>query len=128
MTTTALPSRSLSITVWVLRILVAALFLFASFMKLSGQAMMVQEFDTVGLGQWFRYFTGSLELLGAVVVLVPRVSAFGAIFLLLVDIGAFVAQITVLHMDWVHTIVIGLFIAALVYLQRQQLISANLRD
>jgi putative oxidoreductase len=121
MTTTALPSRSLSITLWVLRILVAALFLFASFMKLSGQPMMLQEFDTVGLGQWFRYFTGCLEFVGAIAVLVPSVSFLGAILLLLVDIGAFIAQIGVLHMDWIHTIVIGLFIGALIYLQREQL-------
>jgi uncharacterized membrane protein YphA (DoxX/SURF4 family) len=113
--------RSANIAVWILRVVVAALFLFAGLMKLSGQDMMVQEFDTVGLGQWFRSFTGILEVVGAVATLVPAVSALGAVLLLLVDAGAFVAQVGVLHMDWIHTIVIGAIIAALIYLQRDAL-------
>ena len=122
MTSAALPrSRPTNIAVWVLRVVVAALFLFAGIMKLSGQPMMVQEFDAVGLGHWFRYFTGVLEVAGAIAALVPSVSALGAVLLLLVDAGAFVAQVAVLHMDWIHTIVIGAVIAALIYLQRAQL-------
>jgi putative oxidoreductase len=110
------------IGLWALRIVVAGLFLFAAFMKLTGQPMMVQEFETVGLGQWFRYATGVLELIGAMMVLIPPVSALGGCLLLLVDVGAFVAQVTVLHIDWIHTIVIGLVIGFLIYLQRQQLL------
>jgi putative oxidoreductase len=41
--------------------------------------------------------------------------------LLLVDIGAFFAQIAILHMDWVHTVVIGAVIGLLIYLQRRAL-------
>ena len=115
------PPRSANIAVWILRVVVAALFLFAASMKLTGQPMMVQEFDMVGLGQWFRYFTGVLEVVGAVATLVPAVSALGAVLLLLVDAGAFVAQVGVLHMDWIHPIVIGAVIAALIYLQRDAL-------
>ena len=103
---------------WLLRVLMGALFLLAAFMKLSSQPMMVAEFDQVGLGQWFRYFTGSLELVGGLAVLVPRFSAFGALMLLLVDAGACVAQVTILHMDWIHTIVIGLILGTLIYAQR----------
>jgi uncharacterized membrane protein YphA (DoxX/SURF4 family) len=110
-----------TIGLWVLRVLVAALFLFAAFMKLSSQPMMVEEFGVVGLGQWFRFFTGALELVGAIAVLTPAVSGLGALLLLCVDIGAFVAQITMIHQDWVHTIVIGAVIALLAYLQRDQI-------
>jgi putative oxidoreductase len=106
------------IIVWVLRIVLAALFLFAGAMKLTGQPMMIQEFDTVGFGQWFRYFTGALEVVGAVAVLIPSCSLLGAALVLLVDIGAFFAQALFLHMDVVHTIVIGLIICVLIYLQR----------
>ena len=113
--------RSANIAVWVLRVVVAALFLLAGFMKLSGQPMMVEEFDTVGLGQWFRYFTGAVEVVGAVVTLIPSVSVLGTVLLLAVDAGAFVAQVAAIHMDWIHTIVIGAVIAALIYLQRDAL-------
>lgn len=120
MSTTTLNSpRILTISIWVLRVLVALMFLAAATMKLTSQPMMVAEFEQVGLGQWFRFLTGGLELIGAIAVLVPRTSILGALLLLLVDAGAFVAQIAVLHMDWVHTIVIGAVIALLIYLQRR---------
>jgi len=106
------------IGLWGLRILMAALFFGAAFMKLSSQPQMVEEFESVGLGQWFRYLTGALELIGAIGLIVPRSSAFAAVLLLMVDAGAFVAQVTILHMDWIHTIVIGVILGALIYLQR----------
>ena len=109
------------IGLWALRILVAGLFLLPGFMKLIGQPMMVQEFETVGLGQWFRYATGVIEVIGAIMVLIPPVSALGGCLLLLVDVGAFVAQVTVIQVDWIHTVVIGIVIGLLIYLQRQQL-------
>ena len=101
--------------------LLAGLFLFASFMKLTGKPDMVAEFDTIGLGQWFRYLTGVLEVVGGIGILVPSVSVFAAIMLLAVDAGAFVAQVAILHMDWIHTIVIGAILATLIYLQRGRL-------
>ena len=114
--TAAFPIRSIAL--WVLRVLLAAMFLFAAYMKLSGNPMMVAEFDTVGLGQWFRYVTGLIELVGAVTLLVPKTSLYGAALLLCVDAGAFVAQIAVIHQDWIHTIVIGALLGAVVWLNR----------
>jgi putative oxidoreductase len=122
MTTATLPvSRIKAIVLWSLRILMAALFLFAGFMKLTGQPMMIEEFDTIGLGQWFRFLTGALEAAGAIAILLPSVSVLGAILLLAVDAGAFVAQLAILHLDWIHTVVIGAVLGAVIYLQRDQL-------
>jgi putative oxidoreductase len=122
MTAVSTPTSGLrKIGLWALRIAVAGLFLFAGYMKLTGQPMMVQEFETVGLGQWFRYATGVIEVIGAIMVLIPTVSALGGCLLLLVDVGAFVAQVAVIHMDWIHTIAIGIVIGLLIYLQRRQL-------
>jgi uncharacterized membrane protein YphA (DoxX/SURF4 family) len=122
MTAAALPaSRSRIIILWTLRVLTAALFLFASVMKLTGQPMMVEEFATIGLGQWFLYFTGALEMIGGIAILLPSVSIFGALLLLAVDVGALVVQIGILHGDWIHTIVIGAIIATVIYLQRDRL-------
>ena len=56
---------------------------------------MVALFDAVGIGQWFRYVTGSLELLGALLLLVPGKTAFGAVSLACVMAGAVVAHLTV---------------------------------
>ena len=115
------PASRNTIVFWVLRVLVAAVFLAAGIMKLVGAPMLVAEFDLVGLGQWFRIVTGILEIGGGILVLVPARSALGAAVLLLVDVGAFIAQVSVIHMDWVHTVVIGALLAVLIYLQRQQI-------
>ena len=110
-----------NIVIWVLRILVAGLFAFAAFQKLSGQPAMVEEFGVVGLGDWFRIFTGLVEIVGAAAVLYPVTTAWGALLLLCVDVGAFIAQVTRIHQDWVHTIVIGAVIVGLIYLTRSTL-------
>lgn len=118
--TASTPSRTrrLATLTWALRVLIGAAFIFFAFMKLSSQPRMVAEFANVGLGQWFRYFTGSLELIGAIGVLIPRVSALGAALLLVVVAGAAVAQLFILHGDVIHAIVIALLLATLIYLQR----------
>jgi uncharacterized membrane protein YphA (DoxX/SURF4 family) len=120
-TAAALPaSRSRTIVLWALRALMAAVFLFACSMKLTSQPMMVEEFGELGIGLWFLYFTGIVELVGGIAVLVPAVSVFGAILLLAVDAGALVAQLAAIHKDWIHTIVIGAILATLIYLQRDK--------
>lgn len=58
---------------------------------------MVQEFDQVGLGQWFRYFTGILEVTGGIGVLIPKYSRWAALLIAVVMCGAIVAHLTVLH-------------------------------
>jgi putative oxidoreductase len=49
---------------------------------------MVGLFDAIGLGQWFRYVTGSVEVLGAVLLLIPRLSGLGAFMLVGAMLGA----------------------------------------
>ena len=50
--------------------------------------MMVGLFDVIGVGQWFRYLTGAIEVGGAVALLVPAVAAFGAAALAATMVGA----------------------------------------
>ena len=66
-------------------------------MKLLSRPVMVQEFAQVGLGQWFRYFTGILEVAGAICLLVPPLSRWGAVLLATVMSGAVVAHLMALH-------------------------------
>jgi len=54
----------MNIGIWALRVLVDLGFVFAGYIKLVGKPRMIAEFKTVGLGQWFRYFTGTFELIG----------------------------------------------------------------
>jgi hypothetical protein len=49
---------------------------------------MVDMFHKIGFGQWFRYLTGSLEVTGAVLLLLPRTAAIGGWLLAAVMLGA----------------------------------------
>jgi putative oxidoreductase len=84
------------ITLWILSGLVALTFLAASGAKLAGAAVMVEMFNKVGLGQWFRYFTGLLEGAGAIGLLMPRYAFYAAVLLAVVMVGAIVAHVAVL--------------------------------
>jgi uncharacterized membrane protein YphA (DoxX/SURF4 family) len=114
-------ARLKTIGFWLLKILLAAIFIFAGGAKLAGLPAMVDEFERVGLGQWFRYFTALLELGGAALLLWPSTTAFGALALATVSVGAFLAQLLVLHEDIVHAIVIALILGAIVWAHREQL-------
>ena len=92
----AAPGKGRLITVWVLSVLVALAFAGAGGGKLAGAAAMVEMFDKVGLGQWFRYFTGSLEVAGAIGLLIPRYAFYAAILLVMVMLGAVVAHLAVI--------------------------------
>lgn len=89
--------RALTIALWVVQIGLAAMFFMAGGNKLAGNPMMVGLFDTIGIGQWFRYLTGTLEVLGGVLLLVPRASGLGAVLLVPVMLGAITTHFVVLH-------------------------------
>ena len=65
------PSKALNITLWIVQVLAAAMFCIAGGTKLAGADMQIALFEQIGLGQWFRYVTGGLEVLCAILLLVP---------------------------------------------------------
>jgi putative oxidoreductase len=99
MSTNATPAaigKDRFISLWILSVLAALAFLAAGSAKLAGAAAMVRVFEKVGLGQWFRYFTGTLEVAGAIGLLISRYAFYAASLLALVMVGAIIAHITVL--------------------------------
>jgi putative oxidoreductase len=111
-------NRARVIWIWILRGLLALVFAAAGSAKLAGPSMLVAEFDAIGLGQWFRYVTGLTEIAGAVLLLMPRTVFFGALILLGVCCGAFVAQIGPLHGDVIHVFVLAALILLTLWLTR----------
>jgi putative oxidoreductase len=81
-------SKALNITFWILQGLLAATFFVAGITKLASPQMQIAFFEKIGLGQWFRYFTGGLEVIGAILVLVPRTAGVAAILLGMTMVGA----------------------------------------
>ena len=93
----ARPGKAANMALRTLQVLVALVFVAAGSGKLLGTADMIALFQAVGIGQWFRYVTGLLEVLGAVLLVVPGQAALGAVLPACVMAGAVVAHLTVLH-------------------------------
>ena len=117
----AAPARASNIALWTLQVLVALAFGAAALGKLVGSADMVALFDAVGIGQRFRYATGSLEALGAALLIVPGKTAFGAVLLACVMAGAVVAHLTVLQTAPTAPIVLFVLTALIAWGRRSQL-------
>jgi putative oxidoreductase len=106
------------IALWLLSGLAALAFLAAGGSKLAGAAAMVELFNKVGLGQWFRYVTGVLEVGGAVGVLMPGYAFFAAALLASVMVGAIIAHLTVVGGSPVAPAVLLVLTATIAYLRK----------
>ena len=81
------------------KVLLTVAFAAAGLAKLAGAEMMVHTFDAVGVGQWFRYVTGLIEVGSAILLWVPGVTAFAAGLLACTMVGAIIAHFTVLYAE-----------------------------
>lgn len=77
-----------TVATWVLSGLLALLFLMAGGSKLAGAEQHVKGFAHWGYPDWFRLVVGSVEVVSAVLLLVPRAAFFGAAGLAAVMAGA----------------------------------------
>jgi putative oxidoreductase len=84
-------------TKWLPRIAVAVVFLNVGSQKFAAHSMWVRIFAQIGLGQWFRYLTGGLQVGGALLVLVPRTFALGILLLACTMAGAVATWLLVLR-------------------------------
>ena len=82
-----------------LRVVVGLVFLVIAATKLVGTADTVEYFEAIGWGQWFRYLTGSLDLVGATLLFVPRHTFYGTLALISSVGTATVLSMTVLSGD-----------------------------
>ena len=73
---------------WILRLAVAGVFLSIGADKFNPASFWVKLFEQIGLGQWFRYLTGILQMTGAVLVIVPRTFLIGIAILACTMAGA----------------------------------------
>lgn len=111
-------SKVKNIALWVLQVLAAAAFLMAGFAKLSGQPMMVETFDKIGIGQWFRYVTGGIEVASAILLLIPRLTPLGAALLICVMCGAVVTHLLLIGGSPAPALVLGCFAAMIFWCRR----------
>lgn len=80
-----------------IELVLAAVFLLVGGAKLIGRPDMVALFRDIGVGQWFRYVTGAVEVTGAVLLVIPRLTGGSAILLAGVMFVATLVELFVLH-------------------------------
>lgn len=88
------PHRTANLTLWILQGLVGATFLTTGLMKLTNQPMPVELFEKLGVGQWLRYVTGTIEVCGGLLVLFPRWTTLAAGLLACAMVGAITSHFT----------------------------------
>lgn len=96
-------------------------FLAAGGAKLAGVDMMVETFETIGLGQAFRYVTGLVEIVGAAFLWLPNRQVVGAAVLGGTMVGAVLTHSFVLGPSAVPAIALGLICTAILYIYRSQI-------
>lgn len=97
---------------WVLQILGAAFFFLVGLSKVTSAPAMVTVFENIGAGQWFRYLVGSLEIAGAIGLLIPVLAGLAGLAFAGLLVGAIITDVFVLGTSALVTS--GLLVLALV--------------
>jgi putative oxidoreductase len=109
--------RSGLIALWVVQIALAGMFLLA-----GGSKLLVALFDTIGIGQWFRYVTGLIEVGSAIALLVPSIAVFGALALVPTMVGAVATQLFIVGDSAVPPAVLLLGAIGVAWARRRQIV------
>ncbi|NII27956.1 DoxX family protein [Pseudoflavitalea sp. X16] len=70
--------KRLSVFTWILRLLAALIMLQTLYFKFTGHEQSVKLFTILGMEPWGRIGTGILELIAAILLLIPRTTLYGA--------------------------------------------------
>src|SRR6202140_4970397 len=114
----AASGRSRLLILWTLSLMTALTFIVAGGSKLAGVPAMVEIFAKIGVGQWFRYVTGLLEVTAGIGLLVSRYAFYASVALAVVMIGAIIAQLTVLAGSPATPLALLVFIGVIGYLRK----------
>ncbi len=75
-------------TAQVLSIMLAVVYLVVGFAQIAGVSGVAESFSRWGYPNWFRIVIGVAELVGAAVLLIPKISALAAVGLAVLMVGA----------------------------------------
>jgi putative oxidoreductase len=84
---------------WVVQIVVSVILLQTLFFKFTGAPESVYIFSTIGAEPWGRIGSGVVELIAAILLLVPATITIGAVLSLGVMVGAIMSHLMVLGIE-----------------------------
>ena len=85
---------------------------------------MVGLFYLIGVGQWFRYLTGVIEVISGIALLVPSAAIFGALLIIPTMLGAIATNMFITHTSPVVPLVLLVAAVAVAWARRHQLRSS----
>ena len=91
--------KPLTIGLWALRLLAALILLQTLFFKFSASEESVYIFSAIGMEPWGRIGTGIMELIAAILILIPRTTAVGALLAIGLMSGALFFHLTTLGIE-----------------------------
>ena len=99
------------------RVGVAAVFVFIGYTKFHDdpQGEWVRIFERIGIGQWFRYLTGIMQVAGGALMLFRRTLTVGAAMLAATMLGAAIVDIAVIGSPIFIVPLLLLFLVATVW-------------
>lgn len=92
-------SKSQTVVSWVCQLVVAGILLQTLFFKFTGAEESVYIFTRVGAEPWGRIGSGVMELVAAMMLLVPALVPYGAILTLGAMSGAILSHLTLLGIE-----------------------------
>jgi putative oxidoreductase len=108
------------VVLWVGQFVIAAVFLMAGGSKFAGAPAMVALFNTIGLGEWFRYVTATIEVGSAIALLVPSLAPYAALALVATMTGAVFTHLFIAGGSPLPALVLGVASAAIAWARRDQ--------
>jgi uncharacterized membrane protein YphA (DoxX/SURF4 family) len=91
--------KSITIIYWILRVAAAVILLQTLFFKFTAAPESVYIFSTLGMEPWGRIGTGIIELIAAILLLIPSLTFFGAMLGIGLMGGALFFHVTKLGID-----------------------------
>jgi len=88
-----------AVSSWALQLVVAAILLQTLFFKFTGAPESVYIFSTLGAEPWGRIGSGVVELIAAILLLVPATTTVGAALAMGVMVGAILSHLTLLGIE-----------------------------
>ena len=83
-------------TIWTLRLVSSLILIQTLCFKFSASTVSVYIFSRLGIEPWGRISLGFVELVAALLILIPRTSSVGALMAACVMTGAIIAHLTML--------------------------------
>ena len=113
--------RVLTVILWLLTAFLVLMFVNAGYPKFSDSSRWTQAFAVWGYPAWFRVLVGSVEVVGAALLLVPRTALFAAAALSVIMLGGMGTH--VFHGDpgaMYHEAIPLALLATVAYLRRRE--------